>query len=272
MTAARPLRRHSHRSAQHAGSLLTLHGLGALALSAAACAGADSRRPGFDFMGPSTQAMQRDDSQNPAMLWVKDGEALWNTAAGESGKSCASCHGDATASMRGVATRHPAFDPRSGGALTLSQRIAACRTQRQRAPALAPESPALLGLESFVAMQSRGLTIAAPDPRLVRQRERGERLYTERIGQLGLSCAQCHDDNAGQRLAGNSIPQAHPTGYPIYRLEWQGLGSLQRRLRNCMSGVRAEPFAYGAPELVELELFLMWRARGMRLETPAVRP
>jgi hypothetical protein len=49
------------------------------------------------------------------------------------------------------------------------------------------------------------------------------------------------------------IPQAHPTGYPIYRLEWQGLGSLQRRLRGCMSGVRAEPYPYDAQELVELE-------------------
>ena len=68
------------------------------------------------------------------------------------------------------------------------------------------------------------------------------------------------------------IPQAHPTGYPIYRLEWQGLGSLQRRLRGCMSGVRAEPFAFDAPELVALELYLMQRAAGMLLETPAVRP
>ena len=39
-----------------------------------------------------------------------------------------------------------------------------------------------------------------------------------------------------------------------------------------MIGVRAEPYAYGAPEYVELELYLMWRARGMKLETPAVRP
>ena len=39
-----------------------------------------------------------------------------------------------------------------------------------------------------------------------------------------------------------------------------------------MSGVRAEPFAFGAPELVELELYLMQRAAGMPLETPAVRP
>jgi sulfur-oxidizing protein SoxA len=87
-----------------------------------------------------------------------------------------------------------------------------------------------------------------------------------------LSCAQCHDDNAGQRLAGSVIPQAHPTGYPLYRLEWQGVGSLQRRLRNCMVGVRSEPFPYGSAEYIALELFLMRRADGMLLETPAVRP
>ena len=50
------------------------------------------------------------------------------------------------------------------------------------------------------------------------------------------------------------------------------MGSLQRRLRNCMTGVRAEPYAYGAEELIELEAYLMQRAAGMPLETPAVRP
>jgi sulfur-oxidizing protein SoxA len=68
------------------------------------------------------------------------------------------------------------------------------------------------------------------------------------------------------------MPQGHPNGYPLYRLEWQSLGSLQRRLRNCLIGMRAEPYAYGAGEYVDLELFLMWRARGMAVETPAVRP
>jgi len=50
------------------------------------------------------------------------------------------------------------------------------------------------------------------------------------------------------------------------------VGSLQRRLRNCMTGVRAEPFPYGSTELQQLELYLMERARGMTLETPGVRP
>ena len=93
-----------------------------------------------------------------------------------------------------------------------------------------------------------------------------------RMGQLNLSCAQCHDERAGQRLGGSVLVQGHATGYPTYRLEWQALGSLQRRLRNCMSGIRAEPYTYGSAELVALELFLARRSAGMVLETPAVRP
>ena len=74
------------------------------------------------------------------------------------------------------------------------------------------------------------------------------------------------------------IPQGHATGYPIYRLEWQGLGSQQRRLRGCVVGVvgvRAEPFAADAPDAPEwlaLEAWLAERAAGMAVETPAVRP
>jgi L-cysteine S-thiosulfotransferase len=77
---------------------------------------------------------------------------------------------------------------------------------------------------------------------------------------------------AHNRLAGSAITQAHPTGYPLYRLEWQSLGSLQRRLRACITGIRAQAYDFGAAELVELELYLMSRARGMSLEAPAVRP
>ena len=141
------------------------------------------------------------------------------------------------------------------------------------APAPSAESQERLALEAYVAMQSRGLPIAPDDDaRLAPFRERGRQRYEQRIGQLDLSCAQCHDALAGGRLGGSLIPQGHATGYPIYRLEWQALGSLQRRLRNCMSGVRAEPYAYDAVELIELELHLMQRARGMLLESPAVRP
>jgi sulfur-oxidizing protein SoxA len=233
----------------------------------------DERRSGLEFMSPASQAMQRDDTRNPGMLWVSDGEALWTRREGKSGRSCADCHGVASTTMRGVAARYPAFDESSAKPLNLSQRIENCRSKHQQAEPLKPESAALLGLESYVAHQSRGMPIAPPsDPRLEASRERGGKLFEQRIGLLDLACAHCHAANAGRRLAGSPITQGHPTAYPVYRFEWQSLGSLQRRIRGCMNGVRAEPFAYGAPELVELELFLASRASGMPLESPGVRP
>ena len=175
--------------------------------------------------------------------------------------------------MRGVAARYPAWDVALARPVNLATRINLCRKRHQQQPAWAPDSQQLLSLEAYVGHQSRGLPIAPdPDRRLLPFRQRGAQLFAQRMGQLDLSCAQCHDQLAGRKLAGSVIPQAHPTGYPMYRLEWQGVGSLQRRLRGCMAGVRAEPFAPGGIEFVELELHLAVRAKGMLLETPAVRP
>jgi sulfur-oxidizing protein SoxA len=247
--------------------------LAALVAHALGADAADTRRSGYDFMTPELQQMQRDDAANPAMLSVQEGAALWDQPAGTSGRSCASCHGAAAMSMRGVAARYPAFDAKLQRPIDLRQRINACQVDHQQATPFATESDEQLAIESFVALQSRGQPIAPPDDaRLQPATERGARLFNQRLGQLDFSCAQCHVQHAGQHLGGSTIPQAHPTGYPIYRLEWQGMGSLQRRLRGCMSGVRAEPFAYGAPELVELELYLDRRAAGMLIDAPGVRP
>jgi L-cysteine S-thiosulfotransferase len=237
-----------------------------LLLLAATSAGAqvDPRRSGLDFMTPALQALQRDDTQNPAALWLKDGEQRFSTA-------CNACH--TPQSLRGAATRYPAYDTGLSKPVTLSQRINLCRQRHAQAPGYAEESSELLGLAAYVGSLSRGLPIAPlADPRMAPFQALGQALYTQRIGQLDLSCAQCHDQNAGGRLAGSVIPQAHPTGYPIYRLEWQAMGSLQRRLRGCMTGVRAAPHAFGADELTALELYLMQRAAGMAIDTPAVRP
>jgi sulfur-oxidizing protein SoxA len=248
-------------------------------LLAAACAGAapaqtvdGPRRSGFADMGPALQAIQKDDLANPAMLAVAQGEALWSERAGAAAKSCADCHGDA-ASMRGVATRYPAVDPRTGAVATLDARIAGCRTEYQQVQPRPPESPARLALLAFVSRQSRGLPISpAAGPGMDEAAAAGERLWRTRFGQLDLACAECHDARAGAKLAGVTIPQAHPTGYPLYRSEWQAVGSLERRIRNCMTGIRAEPFAYASREHTALEAWLMRRASGMEWETPAVRP
>jgi L-cysteine S-thiosulfotransferase len=232
----------------------------------------ETRRSGYQDMGPALKQMQDDDTANPGMLFVQLGEQAWSQPAGAAGKSCADCHG-AVGSMKGVAARYPAIPPDADKPVDLEGRINLCRTSRQQAEPWPAESRDLLSLEALIAHQSRGEPIAPPaDPRLAPFRARGEEIYRRRQGQLNLSCAICHDDNAGKQLAGVVIPQAHPTGYPIYRLEWQALGSLKRRLRNCLVGVRADAWPYDALPYVELATYLMDRARGMKIDSPAVRP
>lgn len=259
-------------AAQGSASLAAAAPGAAATAASASTTASDPRRSGREDMTPQTRAMQDDDRQNPGLLWLQTGQALWRQRSGAARRSCADCHGEPER-MRGVAPRYPAWDTLTGGPLTLGQRIAQCRVRHQQGSAWAPESDERLGLETLVAHASRGLPITPdPDPRLGPAAERGRARYERRLGQLALSCTECHDQLAGGRLGGSVIPQGHPTGYPLYRLEWQALGSLQRRLRACLTGVRAEPWPDGAVEWTELELHLKRRAAGMPLETPAVRP
>lgn len=229
------------------------------------------KQSSYELMSPENKAMQDDASLNPALFWVNDGQTLWQEKLGPKNASCASCHGDVKKSMRGVAAQFPKVI--KGKLQTLEGQINTCRVNAQEAPKLAYESKDLLALTALIALQSKGMPIsvhktAANTPFL----NQGQEWFNKRMGQLNLSCAQCHEDRAGLRLGGSLIPQGHPNAYPIYRLEWQTLGSVQRRLRNCMSGVRAQQFEYGSPEMAQLELFLMWRARGLPMESPGVRP
>ena len=232
----------------------------------------EQRRSGFEQMKPETKAMQGDDTANPGMLWILDGEALWAAKAGEAGRACMDCHGAAEQSMKGVAARHPAYDGTRGKAVDLGGRINICRVERQKARALEPESRDLLALSAFIALQSRSQPIASDEKNLKSLIEEGGAIFNRRQGHLDLSCAHCHTANQGLKLAGVPLSQGHPTGYPLYRLEWQAFGSLQRRLRNCLTGMRAEPYPYNSREHLALEAYLMWRARGMPLESPAIRP
>jgi L-cysteine S-thiosulfotransferase len=227
-------------------------------------------RSGMAFAGADVRAMQEDDAANPGLLWVERGQSLWQAPV--DGRSCATCHGDAASSMRGVAARYPAHDAQADAVLDLDARIMRCRSERQKAPPLVREADDLLALSAYATYQSRGMPVAvAIDGPARAAFERGEALYRQRHGQMNIACTQCHDQNWGKLLLRETISQGHGTAFPAYRLEWQGVGSLQRRIRACLFGVRAQMPPPGAPELTDLELYLAWRAGGLPLEAPGVR-
>jgi sulfur-oxidizing protein SoxA len=229
-------------------------------------------KSGIEFVSEDLRKLQTDDFANPGMLWVARGEKLWAEPAGKSGKSCASCHQDARASMKGVATRYPRMDPGAARLVNLEGRINLCRDRKQQAQPLGLESDELLALTAYVAHQSRGVAVSVTlDWQNRTSFERGRELYNRRIGQMNLACTHCHDRSWGKKLAAETISQGHGNAFPAYRLEWQSVGSLQRRIRACFYGLRAEMPPYGAQELLDLELYLAWRGGGLPVEAPGVR-
>lgn len=228
--------------------------------------------PGRHFQSAESQRLEADADVNPGLLWLEQGRALWSEAAGSAGKSCAECHGAADAALHGVAARYPRVDAISGRLVNIEAQINSCRTERQGAPPLAYETEALLGLTLLVTRQSQGMTRRVEIDGASRPFfEQGQAFFRTRQGQLNLACGQCHDDNSGRRLRGDRISQGQTDGWPAYRLEWQKVGSLHRRLRACSLGVRAEVLDAGSPEYLALELYLAWRGGPLAIRVPGVR-
>ena len=232
----------------------------------------EDRRSGYLYMGEATRALQDDDFLNPGFFAVDRGRDLWNAVTGSAGQSCASCHGDAAQSMRGVAARYPVYDERAGGLVNLELRINEMRTEHMGAAALDYESDDLVALTAYVAYQSRGMPLdVAIDGPAQFFFEKGRDYYFRRRGQLDLSCGQCHDDNAGKMLRGDLMSEGHVNGFPIFRLMWREAASRHRMFQWCNWALRAEPDPLGSEEYLALELYVAWRGRGLPVEAPAVR-
>ncbi len=231
----------------------------------------DRVQSGLAFAGRDVKALQADAPANPAQLWLAQGRARWDATAGPTQRSCSSCHGTPER-MKGVALRYPQLQTGTGRLVNLEDQVRHCVSERQQLPPPAFESDELLALTAVVTQASDGLPLRAPtDPALQPHLRAGAELYQRRQGQLNLACTHCHDRHWGQRFYADLLSQGQPNAYPLYRLEWQRMGSLERRLRSCYTGIRAEPPAFGDLALRQLGLYLNWRGQGLPVEMPAVR-
>lgn len=235
-------------------------------------ANAQELKSGYYFSTPETQAIQDDDFANPGMLWADIGKTEWNKVDGAAKKSCAACHGNAAETMKGVATKYPMYDPERKKLINLEQRINKDRTKYMKAKALKWDKDRLLGLTVYVKLQSRGMPMNVKiDGPAKPFYEKGKKFYNTRRGLLDMSCANCHVQNPGKLIRANRLSDGISTGFPAYRLKWQRVGSLHRRIKGCNKQVRAQPYKQGSDEMVNLELFLAKRGGNIPLEAPAVR-
>jgi sulfur-oxidizing protein SoxA len=227
---------------------------------------------GLYFQIEESVDMQEDDLLNPGFFWVGRGRELWNQVEGAAGKSCASCHGDAETSMRGVGASYPEFHEPSGRVVNLEQRVNLCRREHMQAEPWEFGADELLAMTIFVKHQSRGMPIKVQiDGSAAPFFERGKAHFHQRRGQLDMSCAHCHDQNFGKLLRGDVLTQGHSNGYPIYALGDESARHLHKLLWHCHELMRSTPFDVLSDEFVALELFLAWRGEGLPVETPGVR-
>lgn len=226
---------------------------------------------GWRFRTDETQAVQMDDFDNPAMIFVEAAAEVWETPDGTEGKSCSSCHNDVD-SMAGVRAVYPKWNEDAGEVRTLEMQINACRENRMGAEPWDYTSGDMVNMTALLSSVSRGMPVdVAIDGPAQSTWEKGKEIYYTRFGQLELSCANCHEDNYGNMIRADHLSQGQINGFPVYRLKNTKLNAVHDRFKGCIRDTRAHTFKPGSPEFVALELYVASRGNGLGVEGPAVR-
>lgn len=228
---------------------------------------------GWHYRSESTRTLETDTFENPGMLGVEAGAALWSTVDGTEGKSCASCHDDAAVSMVDVGSSYPKWDAASGKPINIENRINMCRVDNMGAEAYPFDKGGQKPLTAYIKHQSLGKPVSVDLSQGEMQTwwDNGKEMYYKRTGQLNLSCASCHEQNNGKYIRADHLSQGNVNGFPTYRLKQGALVSLHNRFRGCIRDTRAEFPAAFSDDLMALEVYTTWRSQGLSVETPAVR-
>jgi len=225
---------------------------------------------GWRFRTPETQALQMDDFENPAMIFVDQALDLWDTVDGTEGHSCSSCHTDGPEEFAGLHAQMPKVV--NGRVVVMEDIINEHRRELMGADEWKWSGPEMQSMVALIGLQSRGMPMdVAIDGDAAPFWEQGKDMYYTRYGQLELSCANCHEDNYGNMIRADHLSQGQINGFPTYRLKQARLISRHNRFRGCIRDTIGETFAEGSDEFRALELYVASRANGLDIETPAVR-
>ena len=103
--------------------------------------------------------------------------------------------------------------------------------------------------------------------------ENGKEYYYTQRGYLKLSCAECHIQGAGQRVRNEKLSPltGQVTQFPVYRLKWEELGTLERRLSGCIVDQGQVSPKDESTQMKELVYFLAYMSNGMSIDGPDIR-
>ncbi len=226
---------------------------------------------GWHYREDETRDLQRDDFDNPAMIFADRGLDRWNEEMGKNGESCASCHQEPE-TMSGLRAVMPRVDANSGKLMIMEDYINGCVTERMGLEPWGMTSNEMKDMLALISLQSRGQTVnVAIDGPAAPFWEKGKEIYNTRYGQLEMACVNCHQDHQGQMIRADHLSQGQINGFPTYRLKDAGLVTAQQRFVGCVRDTRAETFKAGSDEFKALELYVASRGNGLDVEGVSVR-
>lgn len=224
---------------------------------------------GWVFRSDETQALQLDDFDNPAFVFIDQAMEEFENKDGAAGKACSECH-ENVEDFKGLRASMPRV--KDGKLQTMEDQINQCRTEQMGAEPWKWSGATMQSMVAMIGLQSRGMPMNVKiDGEAKPFWEKGKEIYYTRHGQLDMACANCHEDNYGNNIRADHLSQGQLNGFPTYRLKNAKLNSIHARLFGCIRDVRATPYKVGSDEFRALELYVSSRGNGLTVETPSVR-
>jgi sulfur-oxidizing protein SoxA len=187
------------------------------------------------------------------------------------GKSFKDCFPDPA-----ISGEYPRFDDASEKVMTLTTEINSCLKASGEKPWKMKKGK-MADLEAYFASEStkagKKVHIVIQSKAAADAYERGKKAYYSQRGYLKLSCATCHVQGTGKRVRNEYMSPllGHTTHFPVYRLKWQGLGTLERRIEGCNKDEGENPHKPGSQWMSEVLYFMAYMSNEMPIDGPAIR-
>lgn len=201
---------------------------------------------------------------------IEAGEALYKKPFAN-GKSFASCFPDTTAM-----NLFPYFDEKKKDVVTLTSAANDClRSNGEKE--WNTQKGDMANLQAYLVNSTKEagkkFDIKIQSEAAKKAYEAGKEFYYTQRGYLKMSCATCHIQGAGQRVRNEKLSPltGQITQFPVYRLKWEELGTLERRLSGCVVDQGQVPPKDESKQMKELVYFLGYMSNGMDIDGPDVR-
>lgn len=201
---------------------------------------------------------------------IDAGEALYNTKF-KNGNSFATCFPDPT-----IGGDYPMFDKKKKAVVSLTTAINECLTSNGE-KAWNTKKGNIANLEAYFAAKTteagKKIDIKIESEEAMKAYESGKKYYYSQRGYLKLSCASCHVQGSGLRVRNEKLSPllGQVTHFPVHRLKWGGVGTLERRMSGCIVDEGQVPPKDNSKEMHNLLYFMAYMSNGMTVDGPDIR-